>query len=136
MAATYLPTRFSSPRAAYTVPEIARVGPPAQNVTPGGAAHITIPLSEVDRSVIDAESDGFLRIHHVRGRIVAATIVAPHAGELIGYIASVMRRGGTLADLPNEIFPYPTVAEALRKAGDTYRRSRLERYFALRRRSG
>jgi pyruvate/2-oxoglutarate dehydrogenase complex dihydrolipoamide dehydrogenase (E3) component len=108
-----------------------------------GAEPVTIPLADIDRAVIDSESDGFVRVHHRRGRIVAATIVSPRAGELIGYVASMMRRRAPLADLSNEVFPYPTLAEALRKAGDEYRRTRqltpgarrwLRRYLALSRR--
>jgi hypothetical protein len=65
--------------------------------------------------------------------------VAPHAGDLIGHVAALMRAGGTLSDLSATIFPYPTYAEALRKAGDAYRRTLLtprvklllQRYFRL-----
>ena len=130
------------PWSTYTFPEVAHVGlAPAEAIRAGGQA-ITVPLADVDRAVIDGESDGFLRIHHRGGRIIAATLVAPRAGELIGYIASVMRRRGSLGDLSDEIFPYPTLADALRKAGDAYRRTRLtprvrsllRRYFALTRR--
>jgi hypothetical protein len=50
-----------------------------------------------------------------------------------------MRARGSLSDLSATIFPYPTYSEALRKAGDAYRRSLLtprlksllERYFRL-----
>jgi pyruvate/2-oxoglutarate dehydrogenase complex dihydrolipoamide dehydrogenase (E3) component len=104
-----------------------------------GAQRITISLAEVDRAVIDGEREGFVRVHHERGRIVAATIVAPRAGELIGYVASMMRRRASLAELSAEIFPYPTLAESLRNAGDAYRRTALtpmvrgilRRYFAI-----
>ncbi len=117
------------PWCTYTFPEVAHVG-----VSSGQA--ITIPLTEVDRAIVDDETDGFVRIHHEQGRIIGATIVAPHAGELIGHVADVMRRGGSVGDLSAVIFPYPTVAEALRKAGDSYRRlgltpriRRLLRYY-------
>jgi hypothetical protein len=58
---------------------------------------------------------------------------------LIGHVTYVMRTGGTLSDLSGTIFPYPTYAEALRKAGDAYRRTLLTplakallgRYFRL-----
>lgn len=106
------------PWCTYTMPEVARVGDLAGDA-------ITIPMAEVDRAVLDGDTDGFVRVHHARGRIRGCTIVAPHAGELIGQVAYVMRTGGTLSDLSATIFPYPTYAEALRKAGDTYRRSRL-----------
>ena len=132
------------PWATYTLPEIAHVGLSPADAVRSGAERITIPLTDVDRAVIDGEAEGFLRVHHHRGRVVAATMVGPHAGELIGQMASLMRRRGSLADLSAEIFPYPTVADALRKAGDACRRTRLtprvrevlRRYFALRRRSG
>jgi pyruvate/2-oxoglutarate dehydrogenase complex dihydrolipoamide dehydrogenase (E3) component len=130
------------PWCTYTFPEVAHVGVSSDEARERGATAITVKLADVDRSVVDEESDGFLRVHHQRGRVVAATMVAPHAGEVIGQVASLMRRGARLDELSSEIFPYPTVAEALRKAGDAYRRTRLtpgvrsamERYLALARR--
>ncbi|MSO82833.1 MAG: mercuric reductase [Acidobacteria bacterium] len=127
------------PWSTYTCPEVAHVGLTSVEAAQAGGKAVTVPLADVDRAVIDRESDGFLRVHHQGGRIIAATLVAPHAGELIGYIASAMRRGGSLGDFSNEIFPYPTLADALRKAGDSYRRTRLtprarsilRRYFTL-----
>ena len=126
------------PWCTYTFPEVAHVGLSPEDAGRRGAQTLTVPLADVDRSVVDDEVEGFVRLHHDAGRILGATIVAPHAGELIGQIASVMRRRGTVGELSDDIFPYPTVAEALRKAGDIYRRSRLtprvrrlfKRYFA------
>jgi hypothetical protein len=54
----------------------------------------------------------------------------------------MMRRRATLDELSSEIFPYPTLAEGLRKVGDAYRRRQLTpwvrgllgRYFAIARR--
>jgi pyruvate/2-oxoglutarate dehydrogenase complex dihydrolipoamide dehydrogenase (E3) component len=130
------------PWAIYTFPEVAHVGLSPIEAIKAGVEPITIPLADVDRAVIDEDTEGFFRVSHHRGRIVAATIVAPRAGELIGYVASMMRRRATLAELSSEIFPYPTLAEALRKAGDSYRRQQLtprvrallRRYLALVRR--
>jgi len=127
------------PWATYTFPEVAHVGPTPDEAARLGAEALTVPLSDVDRAVIEEDTDGFLRIHHQRGRIIAATLVAPHAGDLIGQVASLMRRGGSLDEFSSDIFPYPTVADALRKAGDAYRRTRLTprarailaRYFAV-----
>jgi pyruvate/2-oxoglutarate dehydrogenase complex dihydrolipoamide dehydrogenase (E3) component len=106
------------PWCTYTFPEVARVG------DIGGDA-VTVLLGDIDRAVLDGETDGFVRVHHDRGRIRGCTIVAPHAGELIGHVAAAMRRGGTLSDLSGTVFPYPTYAEGLRKAGDAYRRTLL-----------
>lgn len=113
------------PWSTYTLPEVAHVGLAPVEAVRSGAQPITVPLADIDRAVIDGDLEGFVRIHHERGRIVAATIVAPRAGELIGYIASMMRRRASFAELSTEIFPYPTLAESLRKAGDAYRRTRL-----------
>jgi pyruvate/2-oxoglutarate dehydrogenase complex dihydrolipoamide dehydrogenase (E3) component len=113
------------PWSIYTFPEIAHVGLAPMDAIRRGAEAVTISLGDVDRALIDGEEDGFLRVSHERGRIVAATVVAPRAGELIGYIASMMRRRESLAALSDAIFPYPTLAEALKKAGDAYRRRRL-----------
>jgi pyruvate/2-oxoglutarate dehydrogenase complex dihydrolipoamide dehydrogenase (E3) component len=111
-------TALVIPWCTYTAPEVARVG----EIT--GSA-VTVQLADVDRAVVDDQTDGFVRIHHDRGRIRGCTIVAPHAGDLIGHVAHVIRSGGSLSDLSATVFPYPTYAEALRKAGDAYRRSLL-----------
>jgi pyruvate/2-oxoglutarate dehydrogenase complex dihydrolipoamide dehydrogenase (E3) component len=115
------------PWVTYTDPEVAHVGVSEADVrsSNGRLQTITIPLSEVDRAVVDDETDGFVRVHHESGRLRGCTIVAPHAGETIGHVAHLMRSGATLADLSATVFPYPTYAEGLRKAGDAYRRSQL-----------
>ena len=75
--------------------------------------------------VVDDETDGFVRVHHERGRLRGCTIVAPHAGEMIGEIAYAMTHKGTLSALSSTIHPYPTQAEAIKRLGDAYNRTRL-----------
>lgn len=113
----------------YTQPEVAHVGLYEHEAVARGHAvsTITIPLNEVDRAILDGAEDGFLRIHLRKGtdRILGATLVADHAGDMISEItvAMVAKRGlGTIA---NAIHPYPTQAEAMKKAADAYNRSRL-----------
>jgi len=127
------------PWCTYTDPEVAHVGLNEQEARRRGhdVQSITVGLAEVDRAIIDDETDGFVRVHHERGRLLGCTIVASHAGELIGEAAFALTHRRTLSDLSATIHPYPTQAEALRKAGDQYRRSLLttrvqgllERYF-------
>lgn len=133
------------PWCTYTDPEIARVGLiPAQAAEKGIAVEtFTRPLAEVDRAVLAGETAGTVRIHVSRGsdRIVGATIVAPHAGDLIAEIALAMTHGLGLRRIAATIHPYPTFAEALRQAGDAWNRGRLtprvkrwfSRWMALRR---
>jgi pyruvate/2-oxoglutarate dehydrogenase complex dihydrolipoamide dehydrogenase (E3) component len=113
------------PWCTFTSPEVGRVGDAGEEAAARGAEAITIPLSSVDRAVVDEATDGFVRLHHRRGQLVGATIVAPDAGELVSAVAVAMRFRGSLSDLASSVFPYPTLSVALRQAGDTYRRSTL-----------
>lgn len=127
------------PWCTYTDPEVAHVGAYESEARERGRAieTITIAMRDVDRAVVDDDRDGFVRVHHERGRLLGCTIVAAHAGEMIGEAAYALTHHGTLSDLSSTIHPYPTQLEALRMAGDGYRRSRLtprvrrwlERYF-------
>lgn len=129
-------SRLTIPWCTYTDPEVAHVGL-SETGESGSLKAITIPLAEVDRSIIDDETSGFVKLHHERGRLRGCTIVAPHAGEMIGYAADLVARGTRLSALASAIQPYPTVAAAFRQAGDRYRRGLLspavarwmERYF-------
>ena len=113
------------PWCTFTDPEIAHVGMKADEAARNGTPTITVPLDAVDRAVIDGHTNGFVRVHHDHGRIVGATVVAPDAGNLISLFASAMQQNGTLTDLSSAVFPYPTTALALKRAGDLYRRERL-----------
>ena len=83
-------------------------------------------MNEVDRAIIDGEDEGFVRVHATRkGRILGATIVASHAGDAISEISLAMTNGLGLGAIARTIHPYPTQAEAIRKVGDAYNRTRL-----------
>jgi pyruvate/2-oxoglutarate dehydrogenase complex dihydrolipoamide dehydrogenase (E3) component len=115
------------PWCTYTDPEVAHVGAYEHELREQGRAveTITIPMNDVDRAVVDDDRDGFVRVHHKRGRLLGCTIVAPHASEMISEVTYALMHRGTLGDLSSTIHPYPTHSEAFRMAGDTYRRSRL-----------
>lgn len=115
------------PWCTYTSPEIAHVGMYAKDADAKGLQFetITIQLSEVDRAVLDGETDGFLRVHHTKGKILGATLVAAHAGDMIGELALAMTAGVDLGKISSTIHPYPTQGEIIRKAGDAYRRGSL-----------
>ena len=52
-------------------------------------------------------------------------MVAGHAGEMISEITLAMVAGAGLGTIAQTIHPYPTQAEAIKKAGDAYSRTRL-----------
>jgi len=77
--------------------------------------------------VLDGQEDGFLRVHLKQGtdRILGATLVAEHAGDMISEIALAITAGVGLGKIGSTIHPYPTQAEVFRKAADAWRRTKL-----------
>ncbi|MBA3521324.1 MAG: mercuric reductase [Gemmatimonadales bacterium] len=122
-------SRLVMPWVTYTTPELAHVGMHQRDaVAAGHEVHtITVPLHEVDRAVLDGEEEGFFRVHLKKGsdRILGATLVAEHAGDMIGEIVLAMTAGLGLGKIGSTIHPYPTQAEVFRKAADSWRRTRL-----------
>lgn len=117
------------PWCTYTDPEIAHVGLAEQDASQQGLAIRTflVPFKDVDRAIADGEEEGFVKIHVKQGadRIVGAVIVARHAGEMINEMTLAMSKKIGLGALSSVIHPYPTQAEAIRKAADAYNRTRL-----------
>ena len=116
------------PRATYTDPEVAHVGLTVAEAKARGIAHsvVEIDLEDNDRAVLDAETEGFVKVlHDRRGRVLGGTIVAAHAGEMIGELTSAVQNRTSLGAMASVIHPYPTVADAIRRAGDAYNRTRL-----------
>jgi pyruvate/2-oxoglutarate dehydrogenase complex dihydrolipoamide dehydrogenase (E3) component len=117
------------PWCTYTDPEIAHVGLYEHEATERDIKVQTFlqPLAHVDRAVLDGETDGFVKMHVLAGtdRIVGATVVARHAGEMISEITLAMAARKGLGAIANVIHPYPTQADAIRKVGDAYNRTRL-----------
>jgi pyruvate/2-oxoglutarate dehydrogenase complex dihydrolipoamide dehydrogenase (E3) component/uncharacterized membrane protein YdjX (TVP38/TMEM64 family) len=113
----------------YTDPEVAHVGLSEAEAKQRGMALSTFirPLSEVDRAVLDGDTEGFVKIMVKEGadKILGATIVARHAGEMISEVTAAMVGGLGLGKLAAVIHPYPTQAEAIRQTGDMYNRTRL-----------
>ncbi|MCC9607013.1 mercuric reductase [Blastopirellula sp. JC732] len=117
------------PRTTYTDPEVAHVG-----LTPAQAQEQGLQIDSyreemrnVDRAVVDGETAGYAVIHTRRGSgtVVGATIVAPHAGEMIGEVALLMTSGRKLDTLSSVIHCYPTQVEVLKRIADQYRRTKL-----------
>ena len=123
------------PWCTYTDPEIAHVGLYVRQARERQipVETFTIPMHEVDRAIADDEEVGFVKItvKERTDRILGATIVARHAGEMISEITLAIVAGIGLRTLAHVIHPYPTQAEAIKKAADACARagamSRAER---------
>jgi pyruvate/2-oxoglutarate dehydrogenase complex dihydrolipoamide dehydrogenase (E3) component len=123
------------PWCTYTDPEIAHVGMYERDASAKGIAVDTFVrrFEEVDRAIADGEEDGFVKVHVKRGtdKILGATIVARHAGEMISEISLAMVGGLGLGTIANVIHPYPTQAEAIKQVADQYNRTRLTPFVKL-----
>jgi pyruvate/2-oxoglutarate dehydrogenase complex dihydrolipoamide dehydrogenase (E3) component/uncharacterized membrane protein YdjX (TVP38/TMEM64 family) len=117
------------PWCTYTDPEIAHVGDYEKGAQQAGfaVATLTESMKHVDRAILDGEEEGFARVHYDQksGKILGGTIVARHAGEMIGELTLAMVAKQKVGILSSTIHPYPTKAEVLHKIGDAYLRARL-----------
>lgn len=117
------------PRCTYTTPEVASVGLSVQEAQERAIATsvFELPWSKIDRAIVEAETEGFVRVVCRKGsdRILGATIVAENAGDLIAVITLAMNRKIGLSKIGSVIQCYPTRAEAIRKLGDLYSKTRL-----------
>jgi pyruvate/2-oxoglutarate dehydrogenase complex dihydrolipoamide dehydrogenase (E3) component len=122
-------SKLTVPWCTYTDPEIAHVGMYEADAVARGitVTTLTVPLSELDRAVLDGESAGFARVHLGKGsdRILGATLVARHAGEMINEFTLAISSGLGMAAIGRTIHPYPTQAEAIKRLADLHNRSRL-----------
>jgi pyruvate/2-oxoglutarate dehydrogenase complex dihydrolipoamide dehydrogenase (E3) component/uncharacterized membrane protein YdjX (TVP38/TMEM64 family) len=134
------------PRTTFTEPEVATVG-----LTEADAAQQSIavdvtrfPLHELDRAIVDSAEQGFVKVLTQPGsdRILGATIVGEHAGELLAAVVLAMKWGLGLSKIFATIHAYPTMAEANKYAAGVWKKQRvpqhlmpwLRRYHAWRRR--
>lgn len=117
------------PWCTYTTPEVAHVGLYEHEAKEQGIAIDTYVqhFDDVDRAILEGEENGFVKVHVKQGKdkILGATIVARNAGDMISEITLAMTHDLGLSKIGSAIHPYPTQAEAIRKLGDQYSRTRL-----------
>lgn len=117
------------PWCTYTDPELAHTGMSVTEAEKRGfrVKTFTQDFSTVDRTILEEQIEGFVCVvtNAKNGEILGATIVGPHAGDLISELTLAIKSGVSLGSLASVIHPYPTIAEAIRKTGDQYNRTRL-----------
>lgn len=118
---------LTMPWCTFTEPEIAHVGMYEKDAKAKGieVETYTYKLDEVDRAILDGEDEGFARIHIRKGtdKIVGATIVASHAGDMISEFSVLMKAGAGAKTLAATIHPYPTQAEVNKKVVNLWRKA-------------
>jgi pyruvate/2-oxoglutarate dehydrogenase complex dihydrolipoamide dehydrogenase (E3) component len=118
------------PWCTYTDPEIAHVGLYLSEARERSipVRTVTVLMHDTDRSMIDGQEEGFVKIHLREGtdEILGATIVASHAGEMINEITLAIDAHIGLSVLATVIHAYPTQASAIKRAADAFAKSRLK----------
>ena len=133
------------PWATFTDPEVARVG---LSETEAREQEVDYELTcygidDLDRAIADSADAGFVKVLTEPGKdkILGATIVGAHAGELIAEFILAMKHGLGLNKILGTIHIYPTMNEANKFAAGEWKKARkpegalrfAERFFAWRR---
>ncbi len=133
------------PWATFTHPEVARVGLSEDEAQAQGIAYdvTRYGIDDLDRAIADSEDEGFVKVLTVPGkdRILGATIVSNHAGDLLTEFTLAMKHKLGLNKILGTIHIYPTMSEANRFLASEWRKARkpeallawVERYFRWRR---
>lgn len=112
------------PWVTYTEPELAQVGATegqARRQYGEGIRVLRHPFAELDRAQIERETIGLIKvIARPSGRILGASILGAHAGELIQPWAVAIGNGLKLSALATMIAPYPTFGEITKKAAASW----------------
>jgi pyruvate/2-oxoglutarate dehydrogenase complex dihydrolipoamide dehydrogenase (E3) component len=120
---------LNMPWCTYTDPEIAHVGMYESEAKKQGLEidSYKFELAENDRAIADGETEGFVKVSVKKGtdKIVGATIMATHAGEMINEISVAMAAGMGLGKIGGVIHPYPTQSEAIKRVAGLYNQTRL-----------
>lgn len=110
------------PWVTYTDPELARVGLTEQQARNKGTEPVVLrfPFQDIDRAITDKETAGLAKLVVHKGRILGASILGPHAGELIHELALAMKTGAGIGDISATIHAYPTLAQVHRRTVNTW----------------
>ena len=115
------------PWVTYTDPELANIGLSQEEDEARGGTTYTCELDDLDRAIVDGSTKGLVKIHaDKKGRILGASILGAHAGELLFPLVLARKHGLKLSDVSDTIFPYPTMMEGVKRASDAYQRTRLD----------
>ncbi len=115
------------PWATFTDPEVAHVGLNEQEAKAQGIAYevTRFGMDELDRAIADEAAYGYIKVLTAPGkdRILGATIVGEHAGDLITEYVSAMKHGLGLNKILGTIHVYPTLAEANKSVAGEWKRA-------------
>jgi pyruvate/2-oxoglutarate dehydrogenase complex dihydrolipoamide dehydrogenase (E3) component len=115
------------PWVTYTDPELARVGLTAKQAADKGLDPVVLrfPFKDIDRALAEVEPHGFVKLVTHKKKILGASILGPHAGELLHEIVLAMKTGAGIGDISATIHAYPTLAQVHRRTVNTFYGAKL-----------
>ncbi len=115
------------PWCTFTEPEVARVGLNEEEARNQNIEYevTQYDISALDRAIADEEAYGIVKVITVKGKdkILGATIVGDHAGDLITEFISAMKHRIGLNKILGTIHIYPTLAEANKYAAGEWKKA-------------
>lgn len=120
-----MPAKVSNnayPWVTFTSPELAQVGltEAAAKAQFADIRVLSWPFSDNDRAVTEGKTIGMVKVITRKGKILGASILGPHAGELIQTWGLAISAGLKIGKIANMIAPYPTFAEINKRAAGEY----------------
>jgi dihydrolipoamide dehydrogenase len=120
------------PSVTFSDPEVAAVGLTSKQLAaychPGVVKRIRVDFkTDIDRGYTDDVQNGFIIVDAVRltGQILHATIVGPHASEMISFFTLAMSQKISLYKIYRLVYPYPTYSSGILKVADFFMRETL-----------
>ena len=114
------------PAATYTYPELARVGINEKEAQALALKYevTKYEINDLDRAIADGHDLGFVKVLTPVGsdKILGATIVGAHAGDLLAEFTLAMRYKLGLNKILSTIHPYPTMSEAAKYTAGIWKR--------------
>ena len=121
------------PWATFTDPEVARVGLSEAEAREKNIPHevTRFEIDDLDRAIADGAARGFVKVLTVPGKdkILGATIVGEHAGDLLAEFVFAMKHGHGLGKILGTIHIYPTLAEANKMVAGQWRRNHINGFL-------
>lgn len=115
------------PRATYTDPELAQVGPTAAEARAAGldVQVLSWPLAQNDRALAEGRPEGLVKVLVHRGRVIGAGIAGAGAGEQIAFWSLAVAQRLRISAVAGVVLPYPTRSEAGKRAAGACYTARL-----------
>ncbi len=115
------------PWVTYTDPELARVGLTARQAAEQGMEPVVLRFAfkDIDRALAEVEPQGLVKLVTHKKKILGATLLGPHAGELIHELVLAMKTGASIGDISATIHAYPTLAQVHRRTVNTFYGAKL-----------